>query len=410
MSSNIWYVSKYVAPPGRGSAGGRGYLLMKEIAQMGHQVAIITSDSNSLADPPLLEAGFLLQEVDGVQLCWVRTFKYSVAKSVRRILSWLHFEWRLLWLPKHDLPRPDVIVVSSLSLLTVLNGLWWRARYKCRLVFEVRDIWPLTITEEGGFKVSNPFVRGLGLIERLGYKYADAIVGTMPNLAEHVQQVLGYPKMTHCIPMGVDVASFEASEMLPADYEAAYFPKGKFVVAHVGSIGITNALDTFLECAQALSDHPNIHFLVVGDGDLRETYRKQYAHLSNLTFAPKVPKTMVQAVLAKCDLLYFSVHESKVWRYGQSLNKVIDYMMAGKPLVASYTGYPSMVNEADCGTYVPAGDVHALVQEVERYAALPEDDRLKMGARGKAWLLANRSYSKLAKQYLCIMLNKTVQG
>jgi glycosyltransferase involved in cell wall biosynthesis len=94
-----------------------------------------------------------------------------------------------------------------------------------------------------------------------------------------------------------------------------------------------------------------------------------------------------------------------VWQYGQSLNKVIDYMMAGKPVVASYTGYPSMVNEADCGTYVQAGDVHSLVQEVERYAALSEDDRLKMGARGKAWLMANRSYPKLAKQYLDIMLN-----
>lgn len=409
MSSKIWYVSKYVAPPGRGSAGGRGYLLMREIAQMGHQVAIITSDANSLADPPRLDDNFLFQEFDGMQLCWVRTFKYSVAKSSRRVLSWLHFEWRLLWLPKHHLPQPDVIVVSSLSLLTVLNGLWWRARYKCLLVFEVRDIWPLTITEEGGFKISNPFVRGLGLIERLGYKYADAIVGTMPNLAEHVNHVLGYPKVTYCIPMGVDVASFAVREKLPEDYEDSYFPKGKFIVAHVGSIGITNALDTFLECAQVMTDHPYIHFLVVGDGDLRETYRKQCAHLCNLTFAPRVPKTMVQTVLAKCDLLYFSVHESRVWQYGQSLNKVIDYMMAGKPLLASYTGYPSMVNEAGCGTYVPAGDVHALVQEVKRYALLPEDDRLKMGARGKSWLLENRSYPQLAKQYLRIMLNKTVQ-
>jgi glycosyltransferase involved in cell wall biosynthesis len=410
MISSIWYVSKYVAPPGRGTAGGRGYLLMKELAAMGHRVAIITSDSNQLADPPRFDGGYLIQDVDGMQLCWVRTFKYSVAKSARRILSWLHFEWRLLWFPKHQLPAPDVVVVSSLSLLTVLNGLWWRMRYKCRLVFEVRDIWPLTITEEGGFKPSNPFVWGLGLIERLGYKYADAIVGTMPNLGEHVHQVLGYPKNVDCIPMGVDAAVFASPEALPAEYEDAYLPKDKFVVAHVGSIGITNALDTFLQCAQAMQDQPNIHFLVVGDGDLRETYQQQYKHLSNLSFGPRVSKGMVQSVLVKCDLLYFSVHVSKVWQYGQSLNKVIDYMMAGKPVLASYTGYPSMINEADCGTYVPAGDVHALLQEVERYAALPEDDRLMMGARGKAWLMANRSYPKLAKQYLDIMLSKAPQA
>ena len=409
-SIGIWYVSKYVAPPGSGTAGGRGYLLMKELARMGHRVVIITSDSNQLATPPELKHDYLLQDIDGLQLCWVRTLKYSVAKSVRRILSWLHFEWRLLWLPKQKLVKPDVLVVSSLSLLTVLNGLWWRARYKCRLVFEVRDIWPLTITEEGGFRPSNPFVWGLQIIERLGYKHADAIVGTMPNLAEHVEQVLGYPRTTHCIPMGVDADALASPEALPEDYIKQYFAVGKFVVAHVGSIGITNALDTFLECAQNMQDRADIHFLVVGDGDLRETYRAQYAHLTHLTFAPRVPKAMVQSVLTRCDLLYFSVHESQVWQYGQSLNKVIDYMMAGKPVVASYTGYPSMINESNCGTYVPAGDVRALQDEIERYARMDPQERQTMGARGRTWLLEHRGYPQLAQDYLDVMLHQSKQG
>jgi len=99
-SIHIWYVSKYVAPPGSGTAGGRGYLLMKELAQMGHEVTIITSDANQLAAPPRLRGNYLFQQVDGIKLCWVRTLKYSVAKSVRRMLSWLHFEWRLFLLPK----------------------------------------------------------------------------------------------------------------------------------------------------------------------------------------------------------------------------------------------------------------------------------------------------------------------
>ena len=167
---------------------------MKELALMGHDIALITSNSNRLAEPPTFDKNYLIQDVDGMQLCWVRTIKYSAAKSVRRILSWLHFEWRLLWLPRQHLPKPDVVVVSSLSLLTVLNGLCWRMRYKCRLIFEIRDIWPLTLTEEGGFSATNPLIKVFGLVEYLGYKYSDAIVGTMPNLCEHVRQVLGYSK------------------------------------------------------------------------------------------------------------------------------------------------------------------------------------------------------------------------
>ena len=66
-------------------------------------------------------------------------------------MSWLHFEWRLLRSDGNSLPRPDAIIVSSLSILTILNGLWIRRRYRTRLIFEIRDIWPLTLVEEGGF-------------------------------------------------------------------------------------------------------------------------------------------------------------------------------------------------------------------------------------------------------------------
>jgi glycosyltransferase involved in cell wall biosynthesis len=208
--------------------------------------------------------------------------------------------------------------------------------------------------------------------------------------------------------MGVDEKSLVSPESISDGYVAKYLPQDKFVVAHVGSIGITNALDTFLDCAASMQEQKDIHFLIVGDGDLREAYQIKYAHLKNLTFAPRVSKPMVQSVLAKCDLLYFSVHVSKVWQYGQSLNKVIDYMMAGKPIVASYTGYPSMINEADCGTYVPAGDVLALKQEVDRYARMDDKMRHVIGERGRDWLLENRQYKKLAEQYLKAMLPGTV--
>ena len=273
-------------------------------------------------------------------------------------------------------------------------------------MLEIRDIWPLTITEEGGFSRWNPLVLGLGFIEKLGYRYADAIVGTMPNLGEHVAGVLGRPKITHCIPMAVDEATLAAGDALPADYVEQYIPKGKFIVAHAGTIGITNALDTMLDCAEAMQDDPRVHFLVVGEGDLRAHYQRKYAHLSNLTFAPRVPKQMVQSVLSHCDLLYFSVHVSTVWKYGQSLNKVIDYMLAGKPVVASYTGYPSMINEADCGTYVPAGDVPALRREVQRYADMDTAQREAVGRRGREWILAHRRYETLAKNYLAILFDQ----
>jgi glycosyltransferase involved in cell wall biosynthesis len=403
MSACIWYVSKYVALPAKGSAGSRGFMLMREFVTAGYESVIITSNSNQLAEVPELNAPYEFQNLDGVKIYWVRTLKYEIAKSMSRILSWLHFEWRLLLMPKTDLPIPEVVVISSLSLLTILNGLRWRHRYKCRLVFEIRDIWPLTLTEEGGFSKNNIFVMGLEWIEKLGYRHSDAIVGTMPNLLEHVTKQVGPGKHVHCIPMGIDLASLSDNLPLPVEYENSYIPKNKFIVAHVGSIGITNALDTFLNCAETMRENENVHFLLVGDGDLRSTYVERYGYLSNVTFAPKVPKQMVQSVLQLSDLVYFAVHDSEVWRYGQSLNKVIDYMLSGKPVLASYTGFPSMINESGCGTFVPCGDVYDLSREILRYAAMPISEREAIGSTGRRWLLNNRSYSILAKHYLRIL-------
>ena len=398
-------MSKYVAPPAKASAGGRGYLIMREMARMGHECVIITSNSNQLAEVPNMDEPYRLQRVDGLQLWWVNTLKYQVANSLRRILSWLDFEWRLWRMPKAPLPKPDAIIVSSLSLLTIINGFLLRQRYRARLVFEIRDIWPLTIIEEGGFSPHNPLVLGLGWVEKWGYRNAEEVVGTMPNLGEHVAEVLGFPRPTHCIPMGLAENSFAEGESLADGYAEKHIPKNKFIVAYVGTIGITNALDTLLDCAQVMKHNQKLHFLVVGEGDLRAHYQHKYSHLPNLTFAPRVPKTMVQAVLRRCDLLYFSVHASKVWKFGQSLNKLIDYMLAGKPVVASYSGFPSMINEADCGSFVPAGDVQALRQEFERYVQMPDSLREAIGKRGCDWLLANRQYSKLAQDYQSILLD-----
>jgi glycosyltransferase involved in cell wall biosynthesis len=306
-------------------------------------------------------------------------------------------------MPKSKLFRPDVTIISSLSLLTILNGYWMKKRLGCKLVFEIRDIWPLTIIEEGGFNRRNPLVMFLAWVERFGYEHSDIIVGTMPNLAEHVQGVTGSKLGCHYVPFGFDPELYSNKEPLPKEYEERYIPKNKFIIGYAGSIGITNALDTLMKCASRMKDDPQMHFLLLGDGDLLDEYKSKTRDLRNITFAPKVGKAQVQAVLKHCDVLYLSVLDSKVWRYGLSLNKIIDYLMAGKPVIGSYNGYPSMINEADCGVFIPAEDVTALEQAIYEYRKRPKEELELIGARGREWLITNRPYAKIAQNYLEVL-------
>jgi glycosyltransferase involved in cell wall biosynthesis len=408
----VWYVSKYVAPPSSSdptSVGGRGYEIMRELAAAGHDCVIITSDANHLATVPEFEGSHLVEHRDGLQVCWLRTMKSAKARSLRRIAGWLDFEWQLFRFRKRSLPPPDVVVISSLSLLTVLNGVWLQRRLGVRLVFEVRDIWPLSLIE-GGYSPRNPFVRLLEAVERLGYRRADAVVGTMPNLGEHVERVLGTPKPTYCIPMGYAPRVLTRSLEQRRSPVSLPVPEDSFVVGYAGTVGTTNALEPYFRAAEAMSSEPGVHFLVLGDGDLLEDYRRRYEHLTNLSFLPKVAKPDVAAVLARCDLLYLSTFESEVWRFGQSLNKLIDYMLSGKPVLASYSGFPSMINEADCGEFLPAQNVAALVAEVRRYAAMCPEERAQIGQRGRDWILENRSFRSLAEAYEPILFPDEAAG
>ena len=82
----------------------------------------------------------------------------------------------------------------------------------------------MVLIENGGFSRFNPFVMGLQFIEWLGYKFSDEIVGTMPKLDLHVEQILGSKKNVSCIPMGVSEELLNQNEIFPECFNS--FSKG----------------------------------------------------------------------------------------------------------------------------------------------------------------------------------------
>lgn len=396
---SIWIISKYASLP-RYGPGSRLYHLGREFRREGHETLLVTSDANHLACYPDTPHLYNYEDVDGIKVCWIRTRKYGKTASAGRVLSWLDFERRLFGMPRAGLPRPDVVIVSSLSLLSVIFGYHLKKVYGARLVFEIRDIWPLTMVAEGGFHPWHPLVLLLGMVERFGYRKADLVVGTMPRLDIHVRETIGRDRPFHCSPLGYPAEWLSDEAPLSEEFLRSHFPAGKVIVGYAGSIGISNALEPLMQCIEQLSSRTDIHFVIVGGGDLKDVYRKRMSGNANVTFAPRIPRDQVQSFLRKCDVLYLSAHDSPVWRFGQSLNKMVDYMMAGKPVIASYSGYPSMLDEADAGSFVRAGDASALCKEIIRYADMSAEEREKTGRRGRDWILSHRSYGQLANEYL----------
>ena len=396
---NIWCISKYASPPNYGKMPARLFVLTKEFIKLGHKATLITSDSNHFSKFPDTNKVHNFEVVEDVPLCWIKTKKYLKTASVCRILSWFDFERKLFKLDTSRLDKPDVVLVSSLSIFSIVYGYYLKKKFGAFLVFEIRDIWPLTMTEEGGFSKWHPLVLFIGLIEKFGYKKADLVVGTMPRLDLHIKNILGYEKQFHCSPLGFDPVNYEKESFGNNPFDDI-FPKDKMIVGYAGSMGITNALEPFIKTIKLLNNNENIHFMLVGSGDLKSNFENELENCNNVTFLPRIGQNEVKYFLNNCDILYLSTKDSEVWKYGQSMNKVVEYMLASKPMIASYTGYPSMINEANCGFFEKTSDANELKEKILSILNLNQEERKILGENGLKWVYENRQYSKLAKEYL----------
>lgn len=404
MKSNIWYISKY-ANISLFGASTRQASFCKEFAKAGHNVRLITSNSSHLySSLPEFESRYKDMANDGYKVTWVNTLKYSKATSIKRFLSWFWFEFFVLMMAfRKQYEKPDIVIASSLSILSVLSGCFYKRFYKAKFIFEVRDIWPQTLIDLKGFTHKHPLIWFLSKVEKLGYKYSDSIVGTMPGLKDHVESEVGLGNKVVSIPQGVNLDFYTKNQQeLSSDYIENYIPKNKFTVTYTGTMGDANALEYIVSAAKFLESEQveNVHFLIVGDGYLKEQLIEQARGLNNITFAPSIKKEQVQHVLGLSDILVASVRNEKIYRYGISLNKFIDYMYAKKPIICMFSGHPSMINEASCGEFTPAEDVQSFVEAIKKYQKMSAAELNTLGENGHRFLVEQRVFSTLGNKFM----------
>lgn len=401
---NIYIIVKYDSPPKYNRRSSRSFYLAKELLKFGHQVTLITSDSNHLGKFPDSQDIYNYEIIEEVKLCWVKTKKYSKTASMSRVLSWLDFVRKLFKLNVSKMDRPDVVMVSTLPLSLILYGYYLKKKFNAFLIFDVRDIWPLVLMECGNFSKYHPLVLLQGVIEKFGYKKADLITGTMPKLDLHVKSVLGYNKPFFCLPLGFNPDNYKEDFLNKKNPFEDLFPKDKTIVGYSGSMGTVNGLDGFIESVKLLQDNPNIYFMIVGSGDFKKKFENKLIDCKNVTFLSRIEQNQVKYFLQKCDILYLSTVENSggVWQYGQSMNKIVEYMLAAKIILVSYPsiGFQSMVNEANCGKFVEAFSPIDIKNAILDMVNMDPKDREKLGNNGRKWIYENRQYSKLAEEYI----------
>jgi glycosyltransferase involved in cell wall biosynthesis len=391
----VWFVNQYAGSESHGMEF-RHFFLAKKLLERGHRVIVVSgSYSHLYSRPPSIRGNYTFESVDGVDYWWIRVPRYRRPISAGRVWNMAVFAMRLAAFPTKRLPTPDVIVVSSPSIFPVMTGRRWARRFAARFIFEVRDLWPLTLVELASPSPRNPLVVAMQWLEDYGLRTADRVVSVLPCAEEYmVERGMRREKFVY-IPNGID-ASATADRSEPDGPTAM---RNHFVVGFVGSLTYANALESLLRAAALLRDE-SIHILIAGAGNQREELARLARQLPNVTFVDAVPKHEVQALVRSFDACYLGMkRRDSLYRFGVSPNKLFEYMLAGRPVIWAIESGNRPVDEAQCGISVEAEDPESIADGIRRLSALPPADLRRLGENGRQYVLRHHEYSQLADDY-----------
>ncbi|MGD0671142.1 MAG: glycosyltransferase family 4 protein [Candidatus Binatus sp.] len=278
------------------------------------------------------------------------------------------------------LPRPDVIVAETDPPLLGALAAVLKRRWGCRLIYNVRDLYPDIAEATGG--VRNPLL--LGLLRRANdyaYKRSDLIVTLGHDMAARIVNKGVPADKVVVVPDWVDCGRIRPLESNPFRRN---FGK-KFVVMYSGNIGLSQQLEAVLEAADRLRDDERILFAMIGEG-ARKKWLEERARsmgLPNVIFLPYQPLENLAESLTAADLHLIPLAPGAAGCLVPS--KIYGILAAGRPFIAMMEAsaeVAQIARENAVGFVVRPGDIDGLVGAIREAVDAPE--RLKqMGVRAR---------------------------
>jgi glycosyltransferase involved in cell wall biosynthesis len=235
-------------------------------------------------------------------------------------------------------------------------------------------------------RVNNPL--GNHWLAHKAYRQAAIVAAVAPQVGDVIRQFDPEidPHVVHSSASGL-----EADEATSKSIRDAY--RRNLLVGHVGALDNDQKGQKFIiDVARQLEkSHPEIHFMLVGDGKDEKTLKAEAAGLPNLTFVGFVEN--VGDYLAAFDVFILPSLKEGI---GSIL---LDAMEQSLPIVASDVGgVPEIVHDGENGILIQPGRSDQLKAAILRLSAEP-NLRAEMGRCGK--MIATRfTSSTMCEKYL----------
>ena len=380
----ILYIHQYFKTPEE-PGGTRSYWISQELIKRGHKVVMITGSSKAHPETSI-------ENIDGIEVHYIKNAYSNNMGAGARIKSFIKFMLKAIKEGKKQ-KEIDLVFATSTPLTTGAVALALKTIKGWKYVFEVRDLWPEALIQEG---VNNPIVVWmLRLLEKMSYEKAEHVISLSPGMEEGVLKV-GTPKYKSTMVPNMSKPD-KFFPHAPSDEIIRKFgiDVSKFNVIHFGSMGASNGLGYIVEAAKVAHDRGinDLNFIFLGYGSTEPILKQMVRNygLDNVQFLGNHPMDTVSEIVNCCDASITSFNNVPILATN-SPNKLFDSLSAGKPIIVNSAGWTKdLVEKDDCGFFVDPEHPEDFIQKLVRY----KDDEATLNRWSKnARMLSEKVFDK----------------
>ena len=257
------------------------------------------------------------------------------------------------------------------------------------------DDWEAAIYEESVGRDAN--WRRIHRFERALPRIADTVSVASRALREQALALGVHPDDLFDAPVGADLSRFQ----IGGDAQALRDKLGLSgpVAMYLGQLAGAHAAPLFLEaCALIKQQQPDAGFLVVGGGRTLPDLKDHAARLglADVCFTGAVPHSAVADYMDVADVAVATLPDTAQAATKSPL-KVVEYMAAGKAIVASAVGEAvRFLDDGRVGVLVPPGDPAALADAIAPLLADPYR-RSELGVAAREHLRRHHTWMHTAQ-------------
>lgn len=324
----------------------------------------------------------------------IKTVKYNKSSTLRRLLSWIGAFLHLLfvvWLRDRNC---ELFLVSNPPLTTFVP-LFTRKKYSI-LVY---DLYPDSLFSQGFVERDSFIARWWAKINRIVFAKAKNVftigVDMKQKTAQYIDEerislVYNWAHNEHLVPVQKSDNPFLKGLGLV----------DKFIILYSGNMGMTHDVDVLVDVAHELRNKSNIHFLFIGEGAKKKMIAERIdsLKLENCNVLPFQPTDVLPYSMGAADIAVVTTHAAQT---GLSVpSKTYSYLSVGAALLCladkdSELGRIVIENNVGrCFNRSEVGKMAAFIEEMS-------SDRLKQNQYKMNSRKLSKDYTpENAKQYV----------